>query len=134
MTSVYPNFEQAARKNQAYIHDYGTQKSVTDPVWVGAEGDRAAVQRSTYPSQRAREYFSGPLYNQQFANYLTTGTQGRAKNITDRFQLTGMADYSTYGRDSKEYETVSTKGVDSLDMLIGVGILGAAVTFIMLSR
>lgn len=135
MSAVLPNFDSAARKNQAYLRDYGQDKSVYSPVWAGAEGDRAALQRSSYPSSDAYQYFSGPLYNQQYRNLLTTGLQGKGKYITDRHALTGMADYSTYGRNEPEYETVAMdSGVGNFDMLIGMIILGAALGFIMFYR
>jgi len=137
MTSVYPNFTQAARQNQAYVNNYGRQKSVTDPVWVGSEGDRAALQRTTYPSPSAKAYFNSPLYNQQLRNFVTTGLQGRGKSIRDRTSMTGKSDYSTYGKKEKTYELVSMdtqSGLDNMDMLIGVGILGAAVAFILFTR
>lgn len=135
MSSIIPDFGSAARKNQAYLRDYGTDKSVFSPVWAGAEGDRAALQRSAYPSSRARAYFSGPLYNQQYRTLLTTGLQGKGKHITDRYALTGMADYSTYGRNQEEYELVEMgSGLGSTDMLIGMIILGAALGFIMFYR
>lgn len=134
MSSFYPDWGQAARKNQAYERDYGQDKSVNSPVWAGSEGDKVALQRSAYPSPSAYSYFTGPVYNQQYRNQITTGLQGRAKSIYDRYELTGMADYSTYGRETKEYEEVSMGGLESTDMLIGVAILGAALVFILMSR
>lgn len=134
MTSVYPDFDSAARKNQAYLRDFGQDKSVYSPVWAGAEGDKVALQRSSYPSSKAYSYFSGPLYNQQYRNLLTTGLQGRGKTIKDRYQLTGMADYSTYGRETKEYEDVVMTSPDSTDMVIGAIVLGAAVMFLFFYR
>ena len=134
MSSFYPDWGQAARKNQAYERDYGQDKSVNSPVWAGSEGDKVALQRSAYPSQRAYQYFSGPVYNQQFRMQLTTGKQGQARSIHDRYQLTGMSDYSTYGREEKEYELVSMQGLDSTDMLVGAAILAGALVFILLSR
>lgn len=135
MSSVYPNFDAAARKNQAYLRDYGQEKSVFNPVWAGAEGDRAALQRSSYPSQNAQQYFTSGLYTQQFRNIITTGLQGKGRTIRDRYQLTGTADYSTYGREQPEYELVETGGgVDQTDMMIGMIIVGAALMFLMLYR
>lgn len=135
MSSVYPNFDAAARKNQAYLRDYGQNKSVFDPVWAGAEGDRVALQRSSYPSQNAQSYFSGSVYNQQFRNLLTTGLQGRGRTISDRYALTGASDYSTYGRGQPEYQLVETQGaITNTDMLIGMIILGAALAFIVFYR
>ena len=134
MSSFYPDWGQAARKNQAYERDYGQDKSVNSPVWAGSEGDRVALQRSAYPSKNAYNYFNGPVYNQQYRNLLTTGLQGRGKTIHDRYQLTGMADYSTYGREEREYTPVSMGGLDSMDMMVGAAILGGALIFIVLSR
>lgn len=135
MSAIYPNFDAAARKNQAYLRDYGQEKSVFNPVWAGAEGDRVALQRSSYPSESAQQYFNGPIYNQQFRNIISTGMQGKAKKITDRYALTGMADYSTYGRNTTEYELVEvSSGVTNTDMIIGMLILGTALAFIMLYR
>lgn len=134
MSSVYPDFDAAARKNQAYLRDYGQDKSVFSPVWAGAEGDRVALQRSAYPSSSAYQYFSGPIYNQQYRNLLTTGLQGRGKYITDRHTMTGMADYSTYGREEKEYAKVEMQSPGSSDMLIGLVIIGATLAFLMLYR
>lgn len=130
MSSVFPNFDAAARKNQAYLRDYGQDKSVFSPIWAGAEGDQVALQRSSYPSASAYQYFSGAVYNQQYRNLLTTGLQGRGKYITDRHAMTGMADYSTYGRDEAEYKEVSMQSPDHMDMLIGMVVLGAALAFL----
>lgn len=130
MSSVFPNFDAAARKNQAYLRDYGQDKSVFSPIWTGAEGDQVALQRSSYPSASAYQYFSGSVYNQQYRNLLTTGLQGRGKYITDRHAMTGMADYSTYGRDDAEYKEVSMQSPDHMDMLIGMVVLGAALAFL----
>lgn len=135
MSSVYPDFDAAARKNQAYERNYGQDKSVFSPLWTGAEGDKVALQRSSYPSMAAQEYFDGPVYNQQFRNLLTSGLQGRGKKITDRFQLTGMADYSTYGKEELIYQPVSmSSSPDNIDMLIGVGVLGMALAFMLFYR
>jgi len=134
MSSVYPDFDSAARKNQAYERDYGQDKSVFSPVWAGSEGDKVALQRSSYPSTSAYQYFSGPLYNQQFRTLLSTGLQGKGKTIKDRYQLTGMEDYSTSGRESKEYELVAMSSPDSTDMIIGSIILGAALMFLIFYR
>jgi len=131
MSSVFPNFDAAARKNQAYLRDYGQDKSVFSPVWAGAEGDQVALQRSSYPSASAYQYFNGPIYNQQYRMLLTTGLQGRAKSVTDRHSMTGMSDYSTYGRDVMEYEELSTDSPNHMDMLIGMVVLGAALGFLM---
>lgn len=135
MSAVFPNFDSAARKNQAYLRDYGQDKSVFSPIWAGAEGDRVALQRSSYPSASAYDYFSGPVYNQQYRMLLTTGLQGRGKKITDRYAFTGMEDYSTYGREEPEYKTVEMdSGIGNFDMLIGMIVLGAALGFIMFYR
>ena len=45
-----------------------------------------------------------------------------------------MADYATYGRNEKEYQEVSMGGLDGMDMMIGMAILGGALLFIVLSR
>lgn len=134
MSSVYPDFDAAIRKNQAYKRDYGDDKSPFAPVWAGTEGDQVALQRSSYPSTSAYNYFNGELYNQQFRTLLTTGLQGKGKTIRDRYQLTGMEDYSTYGRESKEYELVSMSSPSHTDMIIGCVILGAALMFLVFSK
>ncbi len=54
--------------------------------------------------------------------------------IKDRYQLTGMEDYSTSGRESKEYELVAMSSPDSTDMIIGSIILGAALMFLIFYR
>ena len=74
------------------------------------------------------------MYNQQYRNLVTTGLQGRGKYITDRHAMTGMADYSTYGRESMEYEEVAMSSPSNTDMLIGMVILGTALAFLMFYR
>lgn len=136
MAQVQPDFTEAfTRKNQYELH-YGQQKGVHYPAWAGAEGDQAALTRSSYPSAAAMSYFAGPTYNQQYRNLVTTALQGRGRTIYDRVQLTGMNDYSTYGRDEKEYEPVSMglSGITNTDFMIAMGILSVAAGFIYFSR
>lgn len=129
-----PDFQEAAvRKNQYELH-YGEQKGVHYPTWSGAEGDEAALARSTYPSTGAMNYFNGPVYSQQYRNLVTTALQGRGRTIHDRVQLTGMEDYSTYGRDTAEYGLVSMNGLGSTDYLIAMVIVAVGVGFIFFSR
>jgi len=135
MSRVTPNFTQAMRANQARAADYGTYKSVTDPIWTGAAGDRAALYRGAYPSASAMAYFEGPTYNQQYRNLVTTALQGRGRKITDRVLWTGQNDYDTSGRNAKEYQLVAMdSGVENMDMFIAMGILGAAIVFIFMTR
>ena len=130
-----PDFQEAAvRKNQYELH-YGEQKGVHYPVWSGAEGDKAALARATYPSTGAMNYFSGPVYNQQYRNLVTSALQGRGRTIYDRVQLTGMEDYSTYGRDVAEYDLVGMSGgLGSTDYLIAMVILAVGLGVIFFTR
>lgn len=134
--NAYPDWGWAARQNLAYDEHYGQHKSVDNPVWAGAEGDKAALMRATYESAAAQSYFQGPVYNQQYRTMVTTALQGRGRSIYDRVQLTGMDDYDTSGRNQKEYTEVSmASGLgNSLDYLVAGGIVVLALVFIMSSK
>jgi hypothetical protein len=129
MTTSYPDWGWAARQNLAYDEHYGQHKSVDNPVWAGAEGDKAALLRATYESAAAQSYFQGPVYNQQFRTMVSTALQGKGRTMFDRVQLTGMDDYYTYGRNEKEYSMVSAYSLSSADYMIAVGAIGAALLF-----
>ena len=129
MTTSYPDWGWAARQNLAYDEHYGQHKSVDNPVWAGAEGDKAALLRATYESAAAQSYFQGPVYNQQFRTMVSTALQGKGRTMFDRVQLTGMDDYYTYGRNEKEYSMVSAYSLSSADYMIAVGAIGAALLY-----
>jgi hypothetical protein len=134
MSFVTPNFGAAVKKNAVYDRDYGQYKNVQNPMWVGAEGDKAALFRGSYPNTNVYSYFNGATYNNYYRNFVTTGLQGKGTSIYDRVQLTGADDYYSDGRNVKEYQLVSMQGIDTTDMMVGMAILGGALAFILLSR
>ncbi len=136
MSYVVPDFTSAAQKNLAYEKDYGQYKCVQNPIWTGAEGDRAALFRGIYPSATARSHFLSSEYNTYYQNFVTTGLQGKGKSIFDRVELTGQEDYDTSGRDIKEYSLVSMNplGLGQTDFVIGAGIIVCALGFIVFSK
>ena len=81
MSFVTPDFGAAVKKNAVYDRDYGQYKNVQNPMWVGAEGDKAALFRGSYPSMTAQAYFKGPIYNNYYRNFVTTGLQGKGTSI-----------------------------------------------------
>lgn len=136
MARVIPDFKSAMKKNLAYEKDYGQYKNVQHPVWTGAEGDRAALFRGSYPSFTAQHHFKSAQYNNYYRTMVTTGLQGKGKSIYDKVQLTGGEDYDTSGRNMKEYSLVSLapSGLSYTDIVVGTGILGCALLFIMFSN
>lgn len=136
MAYIVPDFTSAMKKNLAYEKDYGQYKNVQYPTWTGAEGDRAALFRGTYPSYSAREHFKSAQYNGYYRNLVSTALQGKGRTIYDRVQLTGKEDYDTSGRNETEYPLVSMTptGLNSTDVLVAAGVFTCAVGFIMFSR
>lgn len=136
MAYVVPDFGSAIKKNLAYEKDYGQHKNVHSPIWTGAEGDRAALFRGSYPSFTAQQHFASPTYNVYYRNLVTSGLQGKGRSIYDRVQLTGTEGYDTSGRNQKEYPLVSmsSTGVSNTDVVIAFGVLTCAAAFIVFSR
>lgn len=136
MAYVVPDFDSAIKKNLAYERDYGQYKNVQYPIWTGAEGDRAALFRGSYPSYTAQNHFKSATYNGYYRNFVTSGLQGKGKSIFDRVELTGADDYDTSGRNQKEYSLVSMSqtGLSSTDVIVAFGVLTCAAAFIVFSR
>ena len=136
MAYIKPDFGWAMKKNLAYEKDYGQYKNIQNPIWTGAEGDRAALFRGSYPSYSAQEHFKSAQYNGYYRNFVTTALQGKGRTIYDRVQLTGEDDYDTSGRNTKEYSLVSMtpSGLSSTDVIVAAGILTCAMGFILFSR
>ena len=115
MARVIPDFKSAMKKNLAYEKDYGQYKN---------------------PSFTAQHHFKSAQYNNYYRTMVTTGLQGKGKSIYDKVQLTGGEDYDTSGRNMKEYSLVSLapSGLSYTDIVVGTGILGCALLFIMFSN
>lgn len=131
------DFTGSIRTNLAYDNTYGQHKNVHAPHWTGDEGDKAALMRSSFPTPATMAYFNGNIYNTQLRNYATTAMQGRGKSIYDLTKLKGENDFDTSGRNQVEYKTVTatnTSYLTNTDLLMGAGVILAAVVFICLTK
>lgn len=134
----HPDFGTAVRLNQAYQQVWGSQNSVNDFHWSATEGDLAALQRSSFPSQYAQNWFNGKQYNNYWMNMVTTGSKGMVQTMNDTWKLFAGADDFTpdvarakpdYGLVSLEKKSVYNQN----ELLLGVILVLTAGGFLMLA-
>lgn len=140
MSRIKPDFSGQVRVNEGYVRDYGEDKAVYSPKWMGQEGDQAALARMSYPSVQAQAYRQGPGYLTHYRNLVTTALQGKGSSINqlggNYTRLTGSDDFNNDGRYSKEYSMVALSGgsVSNTEIMVGMLIVFAAMAFIFMSR